>query len=63
MSLVKCNFMSACTVDVFVTAEGDDGDYLHSILGMQPVLFLFLKLFIQALLVCEGCLTVTVVFL
>lgn len=25
--------------DAFVTAEGDDRDYLHSILGMQPVLF------------------------
>lgn len=32
--------------DVFVTAEGDDGDFLHSILGMQPVLFLFFKLFL-----------------
>lgn len=24
---------------MFVTAEGDDRDYLHSILGMQSVLF------------------------
>lgn len=47
--------------DVFVTDEGGDGDYLHSILGMQTVSFFFLAFLDFSYTTCTWRLEVQVV--